>query len=189
MRDLMLRFAILASLAVSTTAAAEPPGLTPPTVEEGGAPSYRAQLIVSDVVGTSLLVGGIGQAFSDGEPAQPVFTLGLVTYGFGAPIIHLVHHHPGRALASLALRVAAPIVTAGIGSQLRTCFVTSSADCNVDEAAASHAGIGALIGALSAMAVDTVWLGAAEPARPAPSWTPTVGANRSAVTLGLAGTF
>jgi hypothetical protein len=187
MRDLMLRFAILASL-VSATAAAEPPGLTQPAVEEG-APSYRAQLILSDVVGTTLLIGGVGHALSYGEPSQPAFALGLATYGFGGPIIHLLHHHPQRAVVSFAMRIAAPLVTAGIGSQLRTCFVTSSADCNISDAAASHAEIGALLGAIGAMAVDTAWLGAAEPARPAPSWQPTVGASRSGITLGLAGTF
>jgi hypothetical protein len=189
---IMRRLAILVSLAVSATAAAEPPGLTPPTVEptvEQGAPSYRAQLIASDVVTTALLLGAAASTNGDGPPNQPMFALGLVGYGLGAPIIHLAHHHPGRALASLGLRLAAPLVTAGIGSQLRTCFVTPSYDCDVQSAADSHAAIGLLLGAAGAMVIDTAWLGAAEPARPVPSWTPTVGATRSTFSVGLAGTF
>ncbi len=188
MRRIMRRLAILASLAVSATAAAEPPGLTQPVMEEG-APSYRAEIIATDVVGTALLLGGAASAVGGNDPNTAVLGLGLVTYGLGGPIVHLAHHHTARALESLALRIVAPILTAEIGSQLRTCFVTASSDCDVQSAADSHAAIGLLVGAVAAMTIDSAVLGGPEPAHPGPSWAPTVGASRSAVSLGVAGTF
>jgi len=46
-----------------------------------------------------------------------------------------------------------------------------------------------VIGIAGAMTADAAFLGGAEPARPAPSWAPTVGATHNSISLGLAGTF
>ena len=175
-------------LAVSATAAAEPPGGAPPALEEA-MPSYRLQLAGTDAAAALTLLVGEKTTDSNGQRDQTLIALGIATFALGSPIVHLVHGHGKRALASFLLRGVAPLVTAEIGAQLKTCFVTSSADCDISSASDSHRIAGLVLGVASAMAIDYTFFGAAERPRPEPSWAPSVGATRGGVSLGIAGTF
>lgn len=79
-------------------------------------------------------------------------SLSLVGYGFGAPVLHLIHEHPGRALGSLALRGALPLTFGYIGAKAEDCE-EGEFFCGVGGAV-----LGGLAGIVTAMVVDAAVL-------------------------------
>src|SRR5690349_19725294 len=99
---------------VTTTAFADPPGATPPSAPVAAPEeSYRFQ---TGALSGIALVSVIGT----GGNRDAIGTVALGTYLFGAPIIHLFHHRPGRALGSLAMRAGIPLAAGFFLESLHT---------------------------------------------------------------------
>ena len=139
---------LLAVLTISTVAAAQPPGLTPmqePVAPERVEvePAYRLQTAGVDL--SALLMMSTGSSAGVGA--------GIATLALGAPALHLYHHQPGRAVASLGLRVGLPLIGMAIGA--------GAAQKGTD-AEIALPGIGAVIGLVAASAIDIGYLSRAE---------------------------
>jgi hypothetical protein len=182
----------LATIAVvlglaSTAAFAEPAGVPsqaqpmsqPPLIE-----SYRLQTVLAD--GAALLTLAAGAGSSDSS----TFKLGVGIYLLGAPIVHLVHHRPGRAFGDLALRAGIPAAATLllVAAHTNPC---SSPDANyrcTDWGALAVWGIGLIGGATLASVLDTSLLAKGDDP-PARSWSPAITPSHGGVTLGVAGSF
>jgi hypothetical protein len=158
-------------LVLVATAHADPPGMTAPVaspVEPGDIDSYRLQTAMSDAAALAMFV--IAAKSEDGDAAAD---LGFAMYVAGGPIVHLIHHHNGRAVASLALRVALPVVAGAVGAALTSGNCSNDDDCGF--AALGGALIGAVVGAGAASAIDIGYLSRGDDApatRPAPILPP-----------------
>jgi hypothetical protein len=154
------------------TAHADPPGMTaplapgPPVDQDTG--SYRLQTALCDVAALTMFAM---QSHSDGDAAG---TIGLAMYVAGGPIVHLIHHHNGRAVASLALRVALPLVAGAVGAAMAS-GNCGGGDCDDGFAELGGVIIGAVVGMVGASAIDIGYLSRGEDApatRPAPILPP-----------------
>jgi hypothetical protein len=175
----------------STTALAEPPGMTPPSpppepVIEG----YRGQPAIADGVAVILAVTAVGAG-----NFQTTSTLGRTAYGtyvLGGPIIHLLRHRPGRAAISLAMRAGLPIglgLLSGASGGKSSCAGNSgSTDCGPEWGSFVAFAGGFLVGALTASIVDSAVLAKGDDP-PSRSVSPMVAPSRGGFTLGVAGAF
>jgi hypothetical protein len=163
-----MRSPVVLMLLVATAhaARADPPGLTTPAATEPAAEqdngSYRLQTALCDVAAITMFAM---QSNSDGDAAG---TIGLAMYVAGGPVVHLIHHHNGRAVQSLALRVVLPLIGAAIGSALGKGACSAECDNDSDIAGAAFGVIG---GAIAASAIDIGYLSRGEDApatRPGP---------------------
>lgn len=112
---------------------------------------YGWQTLSLDAAAVLLAFGASGgTALSEAAPLMGATSLG--TYALGAPITHLAHDNPGRAIGSLLLRGGLPIAfgAAGVGIE----------DCpdGGDFCGLSGALYGGLVGALTAVVVDATLL-------------------------------
>ena len=112
---------------------------------------------------------------------------GLGAYQFGAPIVHLTHHHTGKAAASFGLRtLPALLMLAGAGCDPRFC------------GGGDQVFIGVAVGALVSVA-DLAFIAHEDvPAAPAPvpapalvpaTFFPWVDVTRQRASVGVGGTF
>jgi hypothetical protein len=114
----------------------------------------------------------------------------------GAPIVHLAHGNPGRALGSLLLHTALPVLSATIG------YGIDSADCVAGELLCGLSGLalGAAVGETFAIILDAGLLARNVPtdereaalpsARTARAVTPSLAVNRDGgMSFGLCGAF
>jgi hypothetical protein len=151
-------FALVALLALANIARADPPGMTepaaPPPPDAG---SYRFQIAAADL--TAIGLGLLGRA-GDSD-AFTGAALGM--YIAGGPIVHLIHHHTGRAAASAALRIGLPIVAGVVGSAIDRSQCTG--DCG-DVPGLGGALIGVTLGAVTASAIDIGYLSRGEDTKP-----------------------
>lgn len=168
---------LLAIVTTSSIAAAQPPGLTPPQEPAAPervevAPAYRLQTAGVDL--SALVMMSTGSSVGVG--------VGVATLALGAPALHLYHHQPGRAVASLGLRVGLPLAGMAIGA--------AGAQKGTDAEIALPA-IGAVIGVVAASAIDIGYLSRAEDtAKPARVLAPTFAAGPNGnVRFGIGGTF
>lgn len=60
---------------------------------------YGWQTLTTDAMAMAMVLGA-----SESRDGKEIAYLGLATYTFGGPIVHLAHGNPGRAAGSLALR-------------------------------------------------------------------------------------
>jgi hypothetical protein len=166
MRSLVILLLLVA------TAHADPPGMTAPAappIDHGDADSYRLQTAAADAAALAMFV--IASKSEDGDAAA---SIGLGMYVAGGPIVHLIHHHNGRAVASLALRVVLPVIAGAVGAGIAS-GRCSSQDCDDPFAGLGGALIGAVVGAGAASAIDIGYLSRGEDApatRPAPILPP-----------------
>lgn len=141
---------VLATLLESATALAQP---TPWQTAEPVTESYRYQTLAVDALGLGLLVaGGIaeGDGGRDTETSEALFTAGGLTMMFGAPIVHGVRGHGGRAVRSTLMRGG----LAGLG-MLAAMGVRSGCDgflCQLD-----YVGYGLLGGFALAAVLDATY--------------------------------
>jgi hypothetical protein len=157
---------------------------------------YGWKTLTLDAAAAGVALGGLA-AFDGSEASSAVVgSLALSTYGFGAPVVHLLHDEPSRAIASLGLRVGLPVVALGM------VVAGSDNECGPgqaegEDAAAcqAHERKLALVGVLSvvaASAIDATFLTWHAPAPPDRGLTlaPVIAWNghRSA-TAGLSGSF
>jgi hypothetical protein len=143
-----MRLVIVAVLALSTAAHAEP--------------AYGTEIVAADTVSIATLV------FSGGKLAP----LGALGYLVAAPVLHLSHHHGGRAVASVAMRAVVPIAAIALGAR--------ATDSDDDE--------GWIIGALAGFVVG-VAITTADDERPhaiAPVLLPV---RDGGLTVGISGRF
>jgi hypothetical protein len=153
---------------------------------------YGYYTLLPDVAALSLLFAGVA---TEGLELDGLHIAGLALYGVGAPLMHVSQDQPLRGLASLGLRVAAPVALFGLGYALGS-FDDSNSSCPEDEDCVDG---GVLAGSLlfvygigAAMVVDSAALAWKRvPVRPKdqPSFalTPIVDAKRTGVAL--SGTF
>jgi hypothetical protein len=71
-------------------------------------------LVVDGVAVASLPLAGVVSSGGNENAAQSILVGGLLTYYIGAPTVHFAHGRVGIGFASLGLRVALPIVGAGL---------------------------------------------------------------------------
>jgi hypothetical protein len=100
----------------------------------------------------ALLIAGVSLADSPGGLGKGLGSLSLVGYAFGAPVVHLVHEHPERALISLLLRGGLPLLFGAIGAEVEDCF-EDEFFCGVGGAV-----LGGLAGVTTAIVVDAAVL-------------------------------
>lgn len=168
----------------ATTAKELPPADGGP--QRRGSRWYGWQTLTTDAAATTLLFAGVEAGNS------PLIGTGILTFGVGAPIVHLVHGRAGAAAGSLAARVAMPILGLAVGYASEKCGSPGSEDnsgCGIGGAA-----IGSFIGAGIASIFDAAVLSHEkvdpEPQRSTPvSLSPTVGVSKHAGTVGVAGAF
>jgi hypothetical protein len=195
---------VTVELVPETTVPAPPPAVPPPpvvTAQPGpnaaaplvpvappsnpGSRWYGGPALMADIASPVLLL------FAAGTNQADLGLLVLAAYTFGAPINHLAHDHPGRALGSLALRVAALATSAAILTQ------TLAGECGNEEIPNKPSYCGLEIGfavllPLATMIVDDAVF-AREPAAAAPpsrfTFNPGLSIGRNGGLMSLGGTF
>lgn len=118
--------------------------------------SYSGQIVLADVgqLGLGLAIAGAART------PWPV----AVTWSVASPIVHALHHHPGRAALSFLLHVALPTVGALAGSQISACGGSSSYEtCYM-----TGFWVGGLLGAAAATTIDAAVLARLSEDRSAP---------------------
>jgi hypothetical protein len=82
------------------------PGATAPS----DAPKrwYGWQVLIPTLASDALIIGAVAGSGSGGNASTVVGLAGLIGHGISGPIVHLVHGHPLRALASFGLEAALP---------------------------------------------------------------------------------
>ncbi len=198
---------IFASFAFTTVAHAEPPALTPPaltpplapalaprTEPAGAAPeaSYRATTMTADALCIASMLGSFaseGPGGRDSAATGPLLAAGVIGGAWVSPIIHGLHGHGGRAVASWLIRQGA--MGAGMIVGLET------ASCSPDEwfCGLDRIGPGALGGLVVASLIDAALLHDDDSERPARTtqasgaWAPIVAPRSGGATLGFAASF
>lgn len=135
---------------------------------------YGWQILAVDVASIAVLAAGEDDALFS--------SIGAGGWVLGGPAVHLVHGHGGRAVGSLALRLAAPIAGAMI----------ASAACPGDEndevfGCLDNIAIGLVAGAGAAMVIDIVL--ATEEVESPPPVAPVLMVTDAGAQVGLAGRF
>jgi hypothetical protein len=118
----------LASFLPSTVAASPRYGDERTASSEDDRPElwYGWQTIVADGLSLAVLVGG---AAGD---AGLFIGVGYGGFVLSAPIAHIVHENPGRAVGDLGLRIAVPLIAASIAHSRHACSDPyMEHDCNV----------------------------------------------------------
>ncbi len=146
----------------------------------------------------TLLVDGAGLGLAAGTLAGgiPLGVAGLATYVLGGPIVHAVHGHGGKVGIDLAVRLGAPAVGMGIGAAIGCATFSCSKGDFAGFGAFILGGVGAGVGALTAIVIDAAVL-ANEPAAPAKAkpwngkatFTPQVSALPGGGAIGVGGAF
>ena len=110
---------------------------------------YGGQTLAADGIALLLVVAGAavaGSSGSDESAGEAFMVLGLMTYGFGGPIVHFAHKNVGGGLGSLGVRIAVPIVAGALGC---------AADDNQSEwGCIGGAAAGGALGILAAVIID-----------------------------------
>jgi hypothetical protein len=124
----------------------------------------------------SAIVGGLV------EPrGEPLFWLAGGGYLLAAPIVHVAHGNPGRAVASLGLRVGLPVAFFGVGALVEDC--QGREFCGLASLV-----IGVPLGMATAIALDAAVLARDTVERPL-AILPTLTVGSGSASPGLGGTF
>lgn len=162
----------VAVVALASTRALAQPALTAPSAPPITTSEwYGWQVLAAD--GAAL---GIGIATE-----QPEIALGWV--GTGAAV-HAYHHHYGRAVLSVGMRIGLPILGMALGE-------SSAKGCTGDFCDLGAVLAGGLVGMGAAEVIDLVESTDEHEVLPAPSrsWTPIAGIRHGGGTLGIAARF
>lgn len=151
-----MRALLLASVVVSAVLCAAVEGEARAAGSEGppvawyGAPS----LVMDGAAVTTMSVGWIGMRNAD------VWLAGAGLHLVGAPIMHVVHGHPLRALGSFGLRLGGVLVGALVGGYLGGAFAHPSTHCGDT---CGYDGLDALVtGAVVGVDVTAIGVGAVD---------------------------
>ncbi|MEI9953082.1 MAG: hypothetical protein WDO74_29900 [Pseudomonadota bacterium] len=144
---------LLVHLAPSVCSAA-PPAEEPPTTGSNPPQAARRwygwQTFAADGVAGTVFLAAVAD-----DHNTTLFALSGLSFGLGAPVIHLSHGNWQVALGSLGLRVAGPFVGALIGSQSD---IRVSEDATSTDRSSKWGVAGAAIGGLVASAIDGLLL-------------------------------
>lgn len=147
--------------------------------------SYSSWTLAADGASVALLLGGFaaeGEGGRDTQASNALMTTGFLGAVFATPIIHAVRRHPDRALGSVALRTALGSLGAYAAVKTANCEDSTEWFCGLD-----RMGPGFLAGFVVASVIDAATMTTER--RPAPSWTPAIGADAHGVRLGVSGRF
>ncbi|HEX2876733.1 MAG TPA: hypothetical protein VHP33_36025 [Polyangiaceae bacterium] len=112
---------------------------------------YGWQTLVTDSVSlTALVVGASIEGESTRGPdsaSTSLLWLGFLGYEAAPAVVHAAHRNPGRAFASMGVRLGMPLAGAFLGASL-------ASGCNSNLCEAGGAGIGVLLGMAGAIAID-----------------------------------
>ena len=112
---------------------------------------YGWQTLVTDGISLSALV--VGASIESRETGGPgggttsLLWLGFLGYEAAPAVVHAAHRNPGRAFASMGIRLGMPLAGAFLGASL-------ASDCNRNLCEAGGAGVGVLLGMAGAIAID-----------------------------------
>jgi hypothetical protein len=141
----------LVAMAISATLSAATPGaawatetVAPPSPPKE---SYSLLVVLSDLAAVGMMASGLG----------PLQSAGFATYAFAPPVIHLVQGRPGRAAASVGLRLLLPIGGILAGAALETCDPSEEWFCGM-----SGGALGAAVGMIGASIFDATLLADAD---------------------------
>lgn len=117
--------------------------------------------------------------------------VGVGVYALGGPIVHLSKGEPGRAAASLGLRIGLPVALGGlVASQQQECSPTADL-CGTGKGIAIAAAAG--VGALAAMIIDSAALAYRKvPVKPQAvgiAYTPSIAVSHDSAVVSVSGTF
>lgn len=112
---------------------------------------YGWQTLITDGVSlTALVVGASIESRETGGPGggtTSLLWLGFLGYEAAPAVVHAAHRNPGRAFASMGIRLGMPLAGAFLGASL-------ASDCNRNWCEAGGAGVGVLLGMAGAIAID-----------------------------------
>ena len=193
---------LLATTLGSTRALADDsPAIEPAPAAAEASQKTESQWYGYQTLGVDGLALGVGAlAPSSGAGFA---TAAITTYLVGAPVIHLVHGSPGKALGDLAIRAGAPIAGACIGGVIGILAARSNDGVARLEGMEVGGAYGLVAGVGLAVALDAIVLArrdaaparesaaAAPPARTAQSARimPTVAPTSGGATAGVVGAF
>lgn len=170
-----------------------PPGLVPevtppPASADTGVTPYHDQTLATDGIAAGLLVLAFDQ--DNGQTSPALAKLGIATYLFGAPLVHLSRNRTGGAIGSFAMRLALPAAGALLGAAAERPTTCDSDDCAHD-AVPSEMALGVIAGIVAASAIDALYLARDGERKRAPTrkWTPTARAMQGGLALGVGGAF
>jgi hypothetical protein len=151
---------------------------------------YGYQTLIADVA--SLAALGVGLSYNT-TASDLVSASGTIGYAIATPVIHGVHHNPGRTVLSLGMRLGAGLL-AGAYYKLSTPG-SFSMDGDANAYKDAHGDIGAALLMLSipalidaALATETI-VTPKERAKPAVTFAPTIDVKTASVGLRLVGTM
>jgi hypothetical protein len=136
---------------------------------------YGGQTLAVD--GVAALMIGIG-ALSIEKTGGSLLALGVMTYAFGAPIVHWAHGHIGRGFGSHGLRILMPLLGVAMG-----------AAATQGNGSAGPAGIVISTFVLLPPVVDAAALAYDTPKAKSAWSLPTIMPAKGGGTIGLAGAF
>lgn len=167
---------VVAVVLAYQSAEANPPLAEPPA--QPAVASYRGATLTADGVSVGLVV------LSDLADAESLVWIGISTYVVGAPFVHLTKGRPGRAAASLAMRVGLPALGLVIGDSIPR-------DCGICGGPPGAVYLGLAAGVVTASALDAIFLAKGDATPPAvhAGWTPVAGPTRDGFALGVVGHF
>jgi hypothetical protein len=182
---LALTILAIPSLAIAQEAPGVHPAMPQPVAADVPEPSqverYGWQIGLLDTAALVMVL--VGAESDEGGVA----VLGAGTYVLSGPTVHLMRGHKGRALGSLALRVALPVVGAEIASAGYSCNAAVEDDCGGESMARIL--VGGMAGILVAGAID--WFVLSKEKRKAGSLgiQPTISPTNGGGQVGLMGVF
>lgn len=181
--------------------APQSPGRDAPVAEASESSWYGWQTLAVDAVAMTAFVYGIergaGDVFTSDRGGEAFAYAGFGGYLLGGPVLHLIHERPGAALGSFGLRAAAPLVGMYAGTAMAGCD-RGSGNAGGDLCGMEEAGIGLMIGAGAAIALDAALLARKEtrssdhrprPSAQRPRLSPGVVVTAERRALVLAGSF
>lgn len=152
-----------------------------------------------DIVSGVLVLGALVVEGQNNSTGSALLATGLASYALGPPVVHLARGNPGKGAIDLAIRVTAPLTSAGLGAALGAGVASGLCNqnntCTLDALAYGAVG-GLAIGTITTLMVDYLVL-ANDPAKPvvAPkvprstAWSPYATPVRSGATIGVVGVF
>jgi hypothetical protein len=156
------------------------PAQTDHQEDDGKTVSYRKYTVVIDSVSVALIIGGrlLGGKDASAVP-QAISTVGLIGGAFGVPALHGARGHAERAARSMGLRLGAGALGLYVQSKFTGCAgFLQCLDPN---------GPGIVIGAVTASAIDALFMTSEHHA--APALAPIAIGTRGGGMLGVAGAF
>lgn len=140
---------------------------------------YGWQTLLADGLSYGAVMAGTAH-----DILMPLGFMGVAGYLAAPAAIHGVHHHPGRATASVLLRIALPATGAMLGN--------SMADCSSDEGFISFCPLeetvlGVMVGMGAAIAIDAIVAWDTRPPAQPTTPPPTRSTRRPALSFTSAG--